>query len=169
MVRSLAFQEAFIFADLGCGAMPTPRLPRTLLAVPALAALAATAATAAGCGNASNAQATPTSGPVAVTLDEWKVAPSATTVKAGAVSFDVTNAGRLPHEMVVLKATTPAARLASDGTPRVKETGRVGEVGELKPGTTGRTTITLAPGHYVLICNLPGHWTAGMRTDLTVR
>jgi uncharacterized cupredoxin-like copper-binding protein len=155
--------------------MPTPRLPRALLAVPALAALAAAAA---GCSNTSNAQpppaatattATPTSGPVAVTLDEWKVAPSATTVKAGAVSFDVTNAGRLPHEMVVLKATKPAARLAADGTPRLKETGHVGEVGELQPGRTGRTTIKLAPGHYVLICNLPGHWTAGMRTDLTVR
>jgi uncharacterized cupredoxin-like copper-binding protein len=161
--------------------MPTPRLPRTHLALPALAATLALAATAAGCGNTSHAQSPPastastattaaaTSGPVAVTLGEWNVTPSATTVTAGAVSFDVKNAGRMPHEMVVLKATKAAAQLAAAGTPRLKETGHMGEVATLKPGASGKTTIKLAPGHYVLICNLPGHWTAGMHADLTVR
>ena len=156
-------------------AMPSPRLPLALLAVPLLAA------SVAACGNTSHAQsppktkttttaaATAAGGPIAVSLDEWKVAPSATTAEAGAVTLDVTNAGKLPHEMVVLKTATPAAKLASDGTPRLKETGHVGEVAELKPGASGKTTIDLAPGHYVLVCNLPGHWTAGMRTDLTVR
>ncbi|MGV8964931.1 MAG: sulfocyanin-like copper-binding protein [Cellulomonas sp.] len=28
--------------------------------------------------------------------------------------------------------------------------------------------MTLAPGHYELICNLPGHYAAGMYTELTV-
>ena len=30
-------------------------------------------------------------------------------------------------------------------------------------------TLTLAPGRYELICNLPGHYAAGMFTELTVR
>ena len=30
-------------------------------------------------------------------------------------------------------------------------------------------TLTLKPGHYSIICNLPGHYTGGMYTDLTVR
>jgi uncharacterized cupredoxin-like copper-binding protein len=162
--------------------MPTPRLPRTRFALPALAAAAALAATTAGCGNTSHAKsppasttataaatAAPTAGPVAVTLGEWSVTPSAATVKAGAVSFDVKNGGKMPHEMVVLKATRAAAQLAAAGTPRLKETGHMGEVATLKPGAAGKTTIHLAPGHYVLICNLPGHWTAGMHADLTVR
>ena len=29
--------------------------------------------------------------------------------------------------------------------------------------------VTLAPGHYVVICNLPGHYASGMHADLTVR
>jgi uncharacterized cupredoxin-like copper-binding protein len=29
-------------------------------------------------------------------------------------------------------------------------------------------TITLAPGRYELICNLPGHYAAGDYTELTV-
>ena len=29
--------------------------------------------------------------------------------------------------------------------------------------------MTLKKGHYVLICNLPGHYSGGMRSDFTVR
>jgi uncharacterized cupredoxin-like copper-binding protein len=109
------------------------------------------------------------SGPITADLSEFKIAPSATTAGAGPVTFDVTNNGKLPHEMVVLKTTKAAAALGKAGTSRLPETGHVGEVATLKPGASGKTTINLKPGHYVLICNLPGHWTAGMREDLTVR
>jgi uncharacterized cupredoxin-like copper-binding protein len=156
--------------------VPTPRLQLSL------ALAAAAALTAAGCGNTSSAEkppaaqtttaaaaTVPASGPVAVTLSEWKVAPTAAAVSAGPVTFDVRNAGAQPHEMVVLKTPKAAAKLGKAGTARLPETGHVGEVGELKPGASGKTTIDLKPGHYVLICNLPGHWTAGMRTDLTVK
>jgi uncharacterized cupredoxin-like copper-binding protein len=29
--------------------------------------------------------------------------------------------------------------------------------------------LTLKPGHYVLICNLSGHYTSGQHVDLTVK
>jgi uncharacterized cupredoxin-like copper-binding protein len=157
--------------------MPTPRL----VLPAALAALGLGALTAAGCGNSSSAKsppaatttaaataATAATKPITVSLTEWKVTPSATTAAGGPVTFDVHNGGAKPHEMVVLKTPKPAARLGTAGTARVPETGHVGEVGELKAGADGKTTIDLKPGHYVLICNLPGHWTAGMRSDLTV-
>jgi uncharacterized cupredoxin-like copper-binding protein len=35
-------------------------------------------------------------------------------------------------------------------------------------GTTGWTTTTLPPGHYELICNIAGHYGAGMYTELDV-
>jgi uncharacterized cupredoxin-like copper-binding protein len=155
--------------------MPTPRL----VFPAALAALGLGALTAAGCGNSSSAKsppaattttaATAATKPITVSLTEWKVTPSATTAAGGPVTFDVHNGGAQPHEMVVLKTPKPAARLGRAGTARLPETGHVGEVGELKAGADGTTTIDLKPGHYVLICNLPGHWTAGMRSDLTVR
>ena len=37
------------------------------------------------------------------------------------------------------------------------------------PAASSWTTVTLAPGRYELVCNLPGHYAAGMYTQLTVR
>jgi len=36
------------------------------------------------------------------------------------------------------------------------------------PGASGWVTVTLAPGQYELVCNLAGHYTAGMYAQLTV-
>jgi uncharacterized cupredoxin-like copper-binding protein len=37
------------------------------------------------------------------------------------------------------------------------------------PASSSWTTVTLAPGRYELVCNIPGHYAAGMYTQLTVR
>ena len=37
-----------------------------------------------------------------------------------------------------------------------------------EPGKTGRLTVTLPAGKYVLLCNLPGHFAGGMYADFTV-
>ncbi len=101
-------------------------------------------------------------------------------VAAGTVSLRVDNAGYLRHEIVVLPlaagqaagARTPA----DDGT--VDETGSVGEASAecaagagdgIAPGSSGWVTLTLAAGRYELACNLPGHYLAGMHTELDVR
>ena len=44
----------------------------------------------------------------------------------------------------------------------------MGEVGELKPNESGGLDATLTPGTYILLCNVPGHYAAGMWTALTV-
>lgn len=36
------------------------------------------------------------------------------------------------------------------------------------PGASGWVTLTLPPGRYELVCNLPGHYAAGMYTQLVV-
>jgi uncharacterized cupredoxin-like copper-binding protein len=43
-------------------------------------------------------------------------------------------------------------------------------IGDLSTGPLGAalTTDKLAPGHYVAVCNLPGHYHNGMRVDFTV-
>jgi uncharacterized cupredoxin-like copper-binding protein len=60
---------------------------------------------------------------------------------------------------------------------KVDETGSVGEASkscgsgagdDLDPGSIGWVTLHLAAGNYELICNLPGHYAAGMSTQLTV-
>ena len=159
--------------------MPTP-LPRLGRGPSAATAVLLAAAAACGCGsddNSSSAQtptakttttARPAKGALAARLDEWSVKPSARRVRAGTVKLTATNSGKTAHELVVLRTDKPAARLAKPGARRAPEAGNVGEVGDLAAAKRGTTVLRLKPGHYVLICNLPGHWAAGMRADLTV-
>ena len=44
----------------------------------------------------------------------------------------------------------------------------VGETGDMETGATQTLTLDLAPGHYVFVCNLPGHYQQGMHASLTV-
>ena len=75
----------------------------------------------------------------------------------------------------------PLASGASVGTRavgadnRVSEDGSLGEAsndcgagtGEgIAPGHVSWVTITLKPGRYELLCNLPGHYAAGMYAEL---
>jgi uncharacterized cupredoxin-like copper-binding protein len=138
---------------------------RTLTAVGATVALAAAAA---GCGNSTSAQEPPkaTTATVTGTVNEWSVSISPATVPAGKVTFKVTNAGKLPHEFVILRTTQSAAKLGTG--KRISESGHVGEIGGLAPGATKSVTVSLAAGHYSVICNLPSHYKMGMRADLTV-
>ncbi len=112
------------------------------------------------------AQGTP-SGHIAVTLKEFTVTPAPPVGKAGSVTFAVTNAGHVPHELVVIKTNKPAADLNQGG--EADEAGSVGETGELNAGASKSVTFKLAAGHYALICNLPGHYVAGQHTDFTVK
>jgi uncharacterized cupredoxin-like copper-binding protein len=43
-----------------------------------------------------------------------------------------------------------------------------GEGDGIAPGESGWVTLQLAPGRYELICNLAGHYAAGMWTTLVV-
>jgi uncharacterized cupredoxin-like copper-binding protein len=102
-----------------------------------------------------------------VSLREFKVNPTASAAAAGKVTFKVHNTGAATHEFVVLRTPKPAGSLLKGA--RADETGNVGETGDLAAGASKTITLSLKPGHYALICNLPGHYTAGQHTDFTVR
>jgi uncharacterized cupredoxin-like copper-binding protein len=96
---------------------------------------------------------------------------SATSVKAGAVTIDVSNGsdGNLTHELVVLKTDMADDKLqVTNGKVLEKTYNKMGEVEDIVPGKSKRLTLRLAPGHYVLICNEPGHYAMGMHTSLLV-
>ena len=104
---------------------------------------------------------------IGVTLREYAVVPSSTVGQAGRVTFNVRNSGAIPHEFVVLRTAKPAADLLKGA--RADESGNVGETGDLAPGQAKTISLPLKPGHYALICNLPGHYKAGQHIDFTVR
>ena len=122
---------------------------------------------AAGMPGAGGAAATAPAHRVAVTLREYTIGTTSTVGASGRVSFAVRNAGTMPHEFVVIRTPKPAASLLQ-GT-KADETGNVGETGDLQPGQTKTIALALKPGHYALICNLPGHYMAGQHRDFTVR
>jgi uncharacterized cupredoxin-like copper-binding protein len=101
------------------------------------------------------------------------------TVSSGTVSFLVSNVGSRTHELILLPldGSALAGGRALGGDSRVDESSSLGEASAscaagggdgILPGTSGWVTLTLAPGRYELLCNLPGHYAAGMYTQLTV-
>ncbi len=93
-------------------------------------------------------------------------------VKSGEVHFAVTNWSQgIVHEMIVVAVDNPNAPLPFDyNTGRVPEeqVKSLGEVSDLRPNATGTLDVDLSPGSYLLICNVPGHYAAGMVAELTV-
>jgi uncharacterized cupredoxin-like copper-binding protein len=102
-----------------------------------------------------------------VSLKEFKVLPNSTTAAGGKVTFHVRNAGTVKHEFVVIKTDRPAGALLKNG--RADETGNIGEIPGLQPGQSKTLSLKMKPGHYVLLCNMPGHYMAGQHIDFTVK
>jgi len=96
--------------------------------------------------------AAPAAQKVAVSETEFKIAAPAQKLAAGKVTFDVKNAGKIGHDLVVSgPGVTGAAKTAL-----------------LNPGQSATLTVTLAAGTYTLYCSVPGHRAAGMSAKLTV-
>jgi len=89
-----------------------------------------------------------------------------TSVRAGVVTFNVTNWSRsVVHEMLVLAVDSPDAPLPYDFSKQIIPEDQVkalGETNELQPNGLKSIELTLAPGNYLLVCNVPGHFAAGM-------
>lgn len=94
------------------------------------------------------------------------------TVKAGKVTFAVSNVSRaLVHEVVISAIADENETMPYlNGENRVDEEhgSHLGEVSELEPGQSGALTINLKPGKYLLYCNIPQHFADGMWTTITV-
>ncbi len=99
---------------------------------------------------------------------QWGLSPDPSSVKAGKVTFSVANTGSIDHEMVVLKTDDAFDQLKVDSAGKVGEDGSIGEVSEFKAGATKSVTLDMSAGSYVLVCNIEGHYTKGMRAAFTV-
>jgi uncharacterized cupredoxin-like copper-binding protein len=76
------------------------------------------------------------------------------------------------HELKVIKTDLAPDQLPVDGaTAKVREDGiqNVGGLENISGGASRKLVIELAPGQYVLICNVAGHYQLGMRVGLEVQ
>ena len=93
------------------------------------------------------------------------------TIKPGRVTLQATNQSKnLVHEVIIAR-DDGAKELPMDAKrDRVIESRvrRLGEISDVAPGKTGKLTLNLTPGTYLLFCNQVGHYQDGMFTKLTV-
>jgi uncharacterized cupredoxin-like copper-binding protein len=117
---------------------------------------------------------TPRGTPLNVLLKDFVVRQEATVVPAGTVSFLIRNQGPTTHELIVVRSDLAPDKLPlqHDGLT-VDEEGKginfLEEVEGLDIDDRQTLVLDLAPGKYVLYCNLEGHYLGGMYEALTVR
>ena len=92
--------------------------------------------------------AKPAATKVPVSETEFKITLASTNLKAGEITFEAKNDGKIPHDLAI------------------KQTGDKTKL--IQPGGTAELKVTLKPGTYELYCTVPGHEAAGMRVNVTV-
>ena len=116
---------------------------------------------------------TPSSTPVNVLLEDFKVRQDPAVVPAGTVSFRLLGQGPTTHEFIVVRTDRSPDKLPlqPDGLTVNEEALGVELVDEadgLDIDDRQTLDLRLAPGHYVMYCNLEGHYLGGMYAALTV-
>ena len=103
----------------------------------------------------SAAESTTASGGGGETVDlsevEYKINPADPSVKAGTVTFNISNDGQTVHNV------------------EVEGNGLEEESEDLQPGATGQLTVDLEPGTYEMYCSIDGHEDLGMKGEITVQ
>lgn len=103
---------------------------------------------------------------IAGAVREWAVDTTADRAYAGDVTFAVTNFGTMTHEFLVVKTDLEPGKIPLNSESRFDEEADglevIDEISEFDVKTTGLLTVKLDPGKYQLLCNIAGHYKAGM-------
>jgi uncharacterized cupredoxin-like copper-binding protein len=108
---------------------------------------------------------------VAVYERDYRINAGRQPVAAGPVTLVVRNGGPDMHELIVVHDRGRRLPLRSDGLTVDEDAVASAKVGNLEPAEPGVRTLhlRLAPGRYIMFCNMAGHELAGMHTELVVR
>jgi len=91
----------------------------------------------------------------------------------GMVRLDVTNlASSLVHEVQIARITDESQVLTYDQSRNKVDTEGLevlGSVAEIMPNKSASLILDLAPGKYLLFCNVAGHYMAGMWATVEVK
>jgi len=103
---------------------------------------------------------------------EWSVDVSENRAYAGDVTFAITNYGTIEHEFLVVKTDIEPGKIELNDENRFDEDNPalevIDEIAEYEVNTTGLLKVKLEVGKYQLLCNIAGHYPAGMWTAFEV-
>jgi len=110
---------------------------------------------------------------VPVTLKDFHIGVANTPLAAGDLKLDVHNRGPSTHEFLLFRTDLASSDLplGPDGLTVDEESPQlhfVKEYPDLDIGDTRVLQVHLPPGHYVMYCNLEGHYLGGMHASLIV-
>ena len=95
---------------------------------------------------------------------------------AGKVKITAPNVGKVEHELVLFKTNrdpgsfkVSGGRVNEEALEHAADIEEAGEIADVEPGEAKSETFKLTPGKYVMICNVSGHYTAGMYGSITVK
>ncbi|MGE0134576.1 MAG: sulfocyanin-like copper-binding protein [Dehalococcoidia bacterium] len=104
-----------------------------------------------------------------VTEDEFTIDLSDDTADAGEVTFSIENEGAIVHNFVIVDTDEAADSLPLDGAEvDLDALTVVDRTEDIPAGESADLTADLSPGRYVLICNVIGHYQAGMHVEFEV-
>ncbi len=107
---------------------------------------------------------------VVVEMREYLITHNTRTVKAGVVKFGIRNLGTMVHDFDLIKTDLAPDKLPIDtASAKANTDGLVKQMINIAQGRATTVDADLAPGHYVIICNVASHYQLGMRTELTVQ
>jgi uncharacterized cupredoxin-like copper-binding protein len=109
---------------------------------------------------------------IAIYVSEWSVGLP-TSMLAGQINFSITNIGTIQHELLVFKSDLPHSSYPVDKNGNIIEDGPgislVSDGDNIDPGKTQTRKVDLTQaGSYLFVCNIPGHFKAGMFSELSV-
>lgn len=106
---------------------------------------------------------------VIVDMKEYSITLSVASIKAGVVKFGIRNNGTMVHDFDLIKTDLAPDKLPIDlGSAKAKDDGLVKQMINIAANRSTTLSADLAPGNYVIICNVAGHYQLGMRVGLKV-
>ncbi|HEY7667657.1 MAG TPA: plastocyanin/azurin family copper-binding protein [Actinomycetota bacterium] len=123
---------------------------------------------AAACGGGSDEDAD-----LQIDLADFSIELSTETLPAGDLTLSASNAGPTTHEFEVFSMPADVDLGAIEIADDVADVDAAGltvidEVEDIVAGTTAELNLSLEPGTYAVICNLPEHYAQGMHASFTV-
>jgi uncharacterized cupredoxin-like copper-binding protein len=125
-------------------------------------------------GACSRGDAAPRGVLIVVHEHDFSLTTDVMSVRAGLVTFRVENRGPSTHEFIVARTNVSDDALplqkddltVDEDSPKLRE---VDSLDAVRLGQTRELTVKLAPGQYVLFCNLSGHYRGGMYATVEVK